>query len=769
MHRSPCLKAAVVALLLAANSAFAADLAAPSISITAPAPGASVAGTISVSASATDDTGVVGVQFLVNGAALGPEDTAAPFSVTAYTTSVPDGAYTLTAVARDAAGNRTTSAPVTVHVANATTPYSGTPAAMPGIVEAENFDRGGEGIAYHDSARGNAGGQYRTGEDVDIVASSDVQGGGYVVNNFTTGEWLNYTINVTAAGVYDIELRASSAFPASAFRVEIDGRDITGTIAVPNTGSWSAFQWIGRKGIPLSAGRHVMKVVASQQYFNLNSIRIVRTADTQAPSTPANLSATVRSARQIDLTWSAATDATGVSGYYVYRNGAQVANVTGIGYADPALSPATTYSYAVAAYDAAGNVSARSSALNATTPTLQSPYSGTPATVPGSFEAEDFDRGGMGIAYRDNVVGNVGGLYRASEDVDIVVSSDSLGGSYVVNNFETGEWLAYTINVQATGRYDIALRASSAFANSAFHVEIDGVDITGRVTVPNTGDWNSFQWVGRNGIALSAGTHVLRIVSDQQYFNLNSVRVTASAPLADPGTVLFSCSFPASATDCGFFEQAAVPGRASLVGIGRDGGTGVRLHTEPGDSNVNGSGSAERNDLALSQAATACHQGSEQWWSHSVLFPDDYVVPPSGATWHWGVVADFHHTGSTGQANFHVLSLPDGLRFRGFGGATVDAGQFEAPIGPVVKNVWYDFVYHVKWSSGSDGYFDAWVNGVQRLAHRGPTLYAGMGCYLKLANYHSATGQASSLIHDRVIRGSTALAVSLGPLQGVLP
>jgi hypothetical protein len=85
----------------------------------------------------------------------------------------------------------------------------------------------------------------------------------------------------------------------------------------------------------------------------------------------------------------------------------------------------------------------------------------------------------------------------------------------------------------------------------------------------------------------------------------------------------------------------------------------------------------------------------------------------------------------------------------------------------VVKNQWYDFVYHVRWSSGSDGFMRAWVNGVKKLDHRGPTLYAGQGCYLKLANYHTPFGQGSSIIHDRVIRGTTWQAVSQTALEGV--
>src|SRR5207245_2291589 len=103
-------------------------------------------------------------------------------------------------------------------------------------------------------------------------------------------------------------------------------------------------------------------------------------------------------------------------------------------------------------------------------------------------------------------------------------------GGYVVNNFETGEWLAYTVNVATSGNYyDIELRAATNwdFPNSAYHVEIDGVNVTGSVVLPDTGGWSSFQWAGKKTVSLSAGTHVLKLVSDQQYFNLNQIRILA--------------------------------------------------------------------------------------------------------------------------------------------------------------------------------------------------------------------------------------------------
>jgi hypothetical protein len=93
-------------------------MTAPTVSVNNPAGGQTVAGTVTVSAAASDDVGVAGVQLKLDGQPLGSEGTAAPYSASWDTTSSANGTHTLTAVARDAAGNVTTSAPVTVTVFN---------------------------------------------------------------------------------------------------------------------------------------------------------------------------------------------------------------------------------------------------------------------------------------------------------------------------------------------------------------------------------------------------------------------------------------------------------------------------------------------------------------------------------------------------------------------------------------------------------------------------------------------------------------------------
>src|SRR5437867_317821 len=97
------------------------DTTPPTVSITSPASGATVSGTINVTANASDNVGVAGVQFQLDGANLGAEMTASPYSTSWNTTTASNGSHTLTAIARDTAGNRTTSSPATVTASNTTT------------------------------------------------------------------------------------------------------------------------------------------------------------------------------------------------------------------------------------------------------------------------------------------------------------------------------------------------------------------------------------------------------------------------------------------------------------------------------------------------------------------------------------------------------------------------------------------------------------------------------------------------------------------------
>jgi uncharacterized repeat protein (TIGR03806 family) len=108
--------------------------------------------------------------------------------------------------------------------------------------------------------------------------------------------------------------------------------------------------------------------------------------DTTSPSTPGTPTATAVNSTRIDLTWTASTDAVGVSGYRIYRNGSTtpLATVTTTNYSNTGLTASTTYTYTVRAFDAAGNVSNSSGTGSATTPAAPPPADTTPPTVPGT-------------------------------------------------------------------------------------------------------------------------------------------------------------------------------------------------------------------------------------------------------------------------------------------------------------------------------------------------------------------------------------------------
>jgi beta-glucanase (GH16 family) len=248
---------------------------APAVSITNPIDQAELpAGDILIEADASDaDGSIAAVEFYEGGTFLG-QDTTAPYSFN--WTSVPDGCYMLTAKAIDnVGGSSTDTISIIVGIGCGQAPFYGSPFAIPGRIQAEDFDIGGEGVAYHDTDTGNSGNQYRTLEGVDIENCSDT-GGGYNTGWTRTGEWMEYTIDVPATGTYTLTARVASQLTGGTFHVEFNGVDKTGTITVPVTGGWQ--NWTTVTGsVALSAGTQVMRFVSGANDFNINYFNISAT------------------------------------------------------------------------------------------------------------------------------------------------------------------------------------------------------------------------------------------------------------------------------------------------------------------------------------------------------------------------------------------------------------------------------------------------------------------------------------------------------------
>ncbi|HEY3665150.1 MAG TPA: carbohydrate-binding protein, partial [Polyangiaceae bacterium] len=149
--------------------------------------------------------------------------------------------------------------------------------SLPGRIQAESYNPGGEGVGYHDTTTGNAGGQYRQ-DNVDIETTSDV-GGGYDVGWTDTGEWLEYTVNVTKASTYALTARVASGVAGSkTLGVTSDGVSL-GSASFTSASGWQSWQNLLLARAPLAVGTHKLRVLAQTGGFNLNYLDVADVAD----------------------------------------------------------------------------------------------------------------------------------------------------------------------------------------------------------------------------------------------------------------------------------------------------------------------------------------------------------------------------------------------------------------------------------------------------------------------------------------------------------
>jgi glucosylceramidase len=159
------------------------------------------------------------------------------------------------------------------------------------------------------------------------------------------------------------------------------------------------------------------------------------------------------------------------------------------------------------------------------------PFLGSPVSMPGTVEAANFDTGPEGVSYYDTTPGNSGGAYRAT-DVDIEPSAD---GGYDVGWADAGEWLNYSVNVQASGTYTVQVRVASPYDGTSIHVGFNGPSegTWEQMAVPNTGSWQSWTTIGRT-VTLGAGIQQLTVLFDTGGMNLGRITVAGDTPPPPP-------------------------------------------------------------------------------------------------------------------------------------------------------------------------------------------------------------------------------------------
>jgi chitodextrinase len=295
------------------------DTTPPTVSLTAPANGATVSGPVTISANAADNVAVASVQFKLDGANLGAADTTAPYSLAWDSTKASNGAHTLSATATDTSGNTASSANVSVTVSNSSTDT--------------------------------------TPPTVSITAPAN-------------GATVSGTVSVTA--------NASDNVGVASVQFQLDSANLgVVNITSPYSVSWNTTTATNAS----HTLRAIAKDAAGNSTTStVVTVTVNNAADTTPPSVPAGLSATAISSSQINLSWTASTDNVGVTGYNIFRAGVKIATAPSTVYQDAGLAASTSYTYSVSAFDAAGNTSAQSAGASATTQTATS-GGGLPSTL----------------------------------------------------------------------------------------------------------------------------------------------------------------------------------------------------------------------------------------------------------------------------------------------------------------------------------------------------------------------------------------------------
>jgi hypothetical protein len=415
-------------------------------------------------------------------------------------------------------------------------PFRSKVAKIPGVVQTERFDGGGEGVAYHDSTSRNTSGLYRPDEAVDIAATGD---GGFCVAATKPGEWLEYQVSVSSTARYDLTVRVASLGSGGSFHLSIDGTQRFRSVSVPSTGGWQKWTTITQKGLALSAGKHVLRLSMD----TAGKRGIVGAFDwlrfiPSIPNAPSDLTARASSAWQINLNW--VDHARDESGFVIERRlgssgdwkrlATVGSNVTT--YRDTRVEANTEYSYRVKA------ITALSESAYTDSATVVTPYAGpivitAGGTYTGSWQSLDPNVPAIEIETSEPVI-ILNSSIRSRGDL---IKATGDGANLTIRN-TAGYALNPNVRNQAPGRFLRVDGFARVTVENCYLEGTAGIYVAGYV-----GDHTSAQTVkilrnralnidgrfsdGNGGFLTGPDDH-----SFTQFFQINGVRDLTGAEIA---------------------------------------------------------------------------------------------------------------------------------------------------------------------------------------------------------------------------------------------
>lgn len=204
--------------------------------------------------------------------------------------------------------------------------------------------------------------------------------------------------------------------------------------------------------------------------------------------------------------------------------------------------------------------------------------------IPGLIQAEEYDHGGQSVSYHDLSATNDGGSFRVSEGVDI---GNIDGGGYYLGWTAAGEWTEYTVEVlDGGGKFDIHYTVASPNTGSAFHLEIDDVNITGSIVLTSTGGWQQWDRRTLTDIYIAGGTHTLKFVAETAGFDVDQIEFTESVVTGTSGSKFHEATMYPNPVESGGIVTLNAPD-ASKYKIINASGQMVKEGNLSGSTNIN--------------------------------------------------------------------------------------------------------------------------------------------------------------------------------------
>ncbi|MEW9699959.1 fibronectin type III domain-containing protein [Paenibacillus sp. SI8] len=383
----------------------------------------------------TDNVGVKGYEIYSNGVKV---STSISPTYTA-TNLTPNTNYNFTVKALDAAGNASaesqtlsiTTSPVVALAGNET------------LYEIENLV------------------QTNSGDTFGAVSDAVASGGKWALyNSNAVGDFVEYEINVPETGNYNLKLLYKSGNNRGIAQVSLNGTSLGSPFDFYNNNVYYLEKDFGIVNLNAGVKNKIKFLVTGKNalgtgyIITLDAIKLTKqtATDTIAPTAPTSLTAPTKTDTSISLSWTASTDNIGVTGYDVYNGTALVGTTTGTTYNATGLQPATAYTFTVKAKDAAGNVSAASNAVSATT---------NPAAT-------------------DQYLFEIESLPQADSGDTSTITPDAAASAGQWENYQANainDYTEYAVNVPKAGAYEVIVKAKKGTTGGTAQLSFDGTNL----------------------------------------------------------------------------------------------------------------------------------------------------------------------------------------------------------------------------------------------------------------------------------------------------